>query len=106
LGESPENVSDISNLFPNKELYLWFYHVGNVCRVYSVFLVNRRSIHISSWILHPTMVLYILYVYDILYNTSFRKWLFPYFQIVFGYFLGKMGYHIFHKIINEKFYLC
>ena len=105
LGESPENVSDISDLFPNKELYLWFYHIGNVCRVYSVFLVNGRSIHISSWILHPTMILYIFYVYDILYNTSFRKWLFPYFQIVFGYYLSKMGYHMFHKIINTKFYL-
>jgi hypothetical protein len=98
LGEEPENVNDISNLFVNEKQYLIFYHINNLLRIFSVIIVNKRTTYISYTILIPTCILYLYYTYDITYKLNYRKLLYPYFQIYFCCYL----LIIFYKLMFEK----
>ena len=93
LGTEPNNVSDISNIFPSKKHYFVFYNISNVLRICSVYFVNKRTTHIQSSILVPTCILFLCYNYDISYNLQYRKILYPYFHIIlcgylFAFFLN------------------
>jgi hypothetical protein len=86
LGNEPENVKDISDLFVNKQQYLIFYNINTLLRICSVFIVNKRTTHISYKFLIPTIILYSYYNYDITYKINYRKKVYPYIQLVFcGY---------------------
>jgi hypothetical protein len=82
LGKEPENVKDISNLFYDENLYSIFYHINNITRIISLYKVNYRTIHLPLIFFNPTMILYLLYIYDIKYKFNFRFLLFPYFQTI------------------------
>jgi len=95
LGDEPENVEDISNLFTNKYQYNLFTNINYFLRLFSVLIVNHRTTQISSVILIPTCVLYSFYIYDITYKVNVRKQMCPYFHIILGISLLT----IFYKII-------
>jgi len=87
LGDEPENVKDISNLFINENQYLLFYNVNNLCRVVSVIIVNNRTSKINDCFIIPACILYLYYNYDITYKFNYRKRLYPYFQIILCMYL-------------------
>jgi len=92
LGNEPDNVNDIRNLFVNEKQYLIFYHINNLLRVFSVVVVNNRTTHINHIILVPTFVLYLCYTYDITYKLHYNKKFYPYFQICFCMYLFSVLY--------------
>ena len=65
MGSNPENANDISDLFPNPNIYLVFYHINFGLRIGSVIIVNHRSIQIPHNIFIPTLLLYSIYTHDI-----------------------------------------
>jgi hypothetical protein len=87
LGDEPENVKDISNLFINENQYLLFYNVNNLSRVVSVIIVNNRTSKINDCFIIPACILYLYYNYDITYKLNYRKRLYPYFQIILCMYL-------------------
>lgn len=87
LGDEPENVKDISNLFINENQYLLFYNVNSLCRIFSVIIVNNRTSKINDYLIIPTCILYLYYNYDITYKLNYRKVLYPYFQIILCMYL-------------------
>jgi hypothetical protein len=94
LGNQPENVNDISNLFTNEQQYFIFYNVNNLLRTFSVIIVNRRTTKINDVIIIPTCILYLFYNYDITYKLNYRKLLYPYFQIILCFYLFTTFYNI------------
>jgi len=94
LGNNPEDVDDISNLFFNKRLYTLFYHSNQVLKIISIIIVNNRTINISYFIFVPTILLYTFYIYDILYKINYRKKLYPYFQVILLLYLTSSIYII------------
>jgi len=95
LGNQPENVKDVSNLFTNEQQYLIFYNVNNILRIVSVIIVNKRTTNINDVTIIPTCMLYLVYNYDITYKFNYRKLLYPYFQIILCFYF----FTIFYKII-------
>jgi len=87
LGDNPENVDDISELFYNKKIYFIFYHSNQILQIISIIIVNNRTTNISYYIFIPTIILYILYIYDISYKINYRKIVYPYFQILLLFYL-------------------
>jgi hypothetical protein len=87
LGNEPENVKDISDLFTNETQYIYFYNVNTLLRIWSVIIVNNRTTNITHFILMPTCILFLCYILDIEYKMNYRKKLYPYFQIVFCMYL-------------------
>jgi hypothetical protein len=87
LGDEPENVKDLSDLFANKHQYMVFYNINILLRICSVFIVNERTTKIYYGIIIPTNILYLFYNYDITYKLNYRKKLYPYFQIILCMFL-------------------
>ena len=65
LGENPEQVDDLISLFPSPIWYHFFYHAGHCLRVFSVVLVNERSVHVSYYIVLPCLTWYTWYTYAI-----------------------------------------
>jgi hypothetical protein len=96
LGNEPENVKDISNLFTNEQQYFIFYNVHNLLRVFSIIIVNNRSTNIHYVIFIPTCILYLFYVYDITCKLNYRKLFYPYFQ----FFLCLYLFTTFYKTIG------
>jgi hypothetical protein len=96
LGNQPEDVTDIKNLFINEYHYYIFYNVNNLLRIFSVIIVNKRTTHINNIIIIPTCILYLLYIYDITYKFNYRKILYPYFQIILFVYL----FIVFYKILS------
>ena len=95
LGSEPENVKDIIDLFYTKELYSIFHHTNHILRISSIIIVNNRTTHISYYIFTPTLVLYTIYVYNIVYKLNCRKQLYPYFQILLCIYLFIIMLYIF-----------
>jgi hypothetical protein len=87
LGNEPENVKDISDLFRDKNQYIIFYNINNLLRISSVMIVNNRATNIDYFIIIPTCTLYLYYNYDINYKLNYRKKLYPYFQIILCMYL-------------------
>jgi len=87
LGDEPENVKDISDLFISRHYYRFFNNINNIFRICSVIIVNKRTTEINYEIMIPTCILYLMYNYDITYKLNYRKGLFPYFQIILGFYL-------------------
>lgn len=87
LGKEPENVKDISDLFYNEKLYSIFYHTNNIMRVISLYMVNYRTTNVPLIFFNPTIILYLLYIYDIKYKFNYRFVLFPYFQTIMCVYL-------------------
>lgn len=100
LGNNPENVNDISDLFYNKNIYFIFYHSNQILQIISIIIVNNRTTNISYFIFIPTIILYIFYTYDIAYRINYRKIVYPYFQILLFFYLLLC----FYKILYVK--LC
>jgi len=96
LGNEPENVKDISELFTNERQYIIFYNINTLLRVCSVIIVNKRTTNIEWFIFIPSCILYVYYNYDITYKLNYRKKLYPYFQIIFCWYL----FTIFYKTIT------
>jgi hypothetical protein len=89
LGDEPENVNDISDLFPSERLYFYFFiPFSTALRCGSVIIVNYRTTHIPMYIISPTILLYVLYNYDISYKLHYRKRMYPYFHILFLFFIS------------------
>jgi len=82
LGNEPENTKDISDLFINKEQYMFFYNLNNLIRICSVIIVNHRTTNIHYFICIPTYILYLFYIYDITYKLNYTKTIYPFFQII------------------------
>jgi len=97
LGQEPENVKDISDFFYNDNLYSIFYHINNLLRIISLYKVNYRTTQISYFILNPTIILYLFYIYDIKYNFNYRQIVFPYFQIIMSAYLISLFYNILYN---------
>jgi hypothetical protein len=87
LGNNPEDVNDISDLFFNKHLYTLFYHSNQILQIISIFIVNNRTTNISNFYFVPTILFYTFYIYDILYKINYRKKLYPYFQAILLFYL-------------------
>jgi len=89
LGDEPENVNDIINLFPS-EIYYFKYviPISIALRCGSVVIVNHRTTHIPMSIFAPTVLMYVLYNYDISYKLNYRKKIYPYFHILFMFFIS------------------
>jgi len=100
LGDNPENVDDISELFYNKKIYFIFYNLNQILQIISIIIVNNRTTNISYYIFIPTIILYIFYIYDISYKINYRKIVYPYFQILLLLYLLLC----FYKILYVK--LC
>jgi hypothetical protein len=100
MGNEPENSKDITDLFYNIELYRVFYHTNHVLRIGSLYIVNNRTTNIYNFIFIPTIALYTCYIYDIMYKINHRKSFYPYFQILFGFYLFSILYLTIHKIKN------
>jgi hypothetical protein len=94
LGNNPEDVDDISNLFCNNHSYLLFYHSNQVLQIISIIIVNNRTTNISYFIFIPTILLYTFYTYDISYKINYRKKLYPYFQAILLFYLTSSIYII------------
>lgn len=92
LGNEPENVNDISDLFANKNQYLVFYNITNLLRIGSVMIVNKRTTHINDFICIPTYILYLFYNYNITYKLNFIKKMYPYFQMLLCMYLFTILY--------------
>ena len=87
LGNNPEDVDDISDLFFNKRLYTLFYHSNQILQIISIIIVNNRTTYISNFIFFPTILFYTFYIYDISYKINYRKKLYPYFQAILLFYL-------------------
>lgn len=96
LGNEPENVKDISDLFINERQYMIFYNINTLLRLWSVMIVNKRTTNINNSILIPTFVLYLYYNYDITYKRNYTNNFYPYFQIILCVYL----FTIFYKTIS------
>lgn len=94
LGQEPENVKDIFELFYNDNLYSIFYHTNNLLRIVSLYKVNYRTTQISYFIFYPTITLYLFYIYDIKYNFNYRKVVFPCFHIIMCVYLYNLFYNL------------
>jgi hypothetical protein len=46
LGSEPENIEDIIIIFPNKNVYYFFYNANHLLHICSLLIVNNRTIHI------------------------------------------------------------
>ena len=93
LGDEPDNVKDITDLFVDKNLYHIFYNINHILRIISLIIVNNRTTKILYF--NPFFILYSFYVYDITYKLNYRITLYPYFQIIFLIYL----FNIFYQII-------
>ena len=98
LGNEPDNVKDITDLFIDKNLYHIFYNINHILRIISVIIVNNRTTKIFYF--NPIFILYSFYVYDITYKLNYRISLYPYFQIIFSIYLFK----IFYDILSNNLY--
>lgn len=87
LGENPNDVSDISDLFNNVNEYKIFNNIKNVLRIYTFIIINNKTTKIDNNIIIPTIILYLIYTYDISCNLNYRKKFYPYFQILLSYYL-------------------
>jgi hypothetical protein len=87
LGKEPENVKDITDLFMNKQHYTILYNINNLLHIFSLVIVNNRTTKISYNIFVPTIILFLLYNYDITYKLNIRKNIYPYFQIILFIYL-------------------
>jgi hypothetical protein len=96
LGNEPENVKDVIQLFRNERQYMIFYNVNILIRICSVMVVNKRSTNINNLIFIPTCILYLYYNYDITYKLNYRKKLYPYFQMILCFYF----FTIFYKTIG------
>jgi len=94
LGNNPEDVDDISDLFCNNHSYLLFYNSNQVLQIISIIIVNNRTTNISYFIFIPTILLYTFYTYDISYKINYRKKLYPYFQAILLFYLTSSIYVI------------
>ena len=97
LGTEPENVNDITDLFPSRISYELFYHTNHALRIASLIIVNNRTTHVSYFICIPTFLLYSFYIYDITYRFDYRKIMSPHFQIIFCMYLLSMVYNIYRS---------
>jgi hypothetical protein len=98
LGSEPENITDITDLFYNPDLYYVFYYTNHLLRIGSLVIVNKRTTHVKEHVFYPTLVLYSFYTYDITYKTNYRKKFYPYFQILFCFYLLQL---MVYPIINR-----
>ena len=87
LGDDPENVKDILDLFTNYYQYRFFYNQHILLRLFSLLIVNNRTTKINYFIFIPTCILTLYYNYDITCNLNYRKELYPYFQITLSTYL-------------------
>ena len=86
LGDTPNDIKDIAVFFkPNH--YINFVFVNSFLRVLSVSIVNNRSLNISNYYLIPINSMYLFYSNDINFNLNLRKYLSPYFEIIFSFYL-------------------
>ena len=92
LGNEPENINDITNLFINKTQYIIFCNTNYVLRLFSILIVNNRTTQISEFILVPTIMMYSFYIYDIINVINTRKKMYPYFQIILSIYLLTVFY--------------
>ena len=97
LGECPDNVKDITDLFINKNHYFIFYNINNLLRIFSIIIVNNRTTKINNNFLLITCILYLFYNYDITYKFSYRKLFYPYFQIILCFCFLQFMLHIISK---------
>lgn len=80
LGSEPQNVKDITDLFPeNPVYYQLFYHINHIVRIGSLIIVNQRVFFLSTSIWYPFLSVYTLYIYDITYQTNYRKTIYSFF---------------------------
>ena len=74
LGSEPQNVKDITDLFPSNPVYYRaFYHINHIVRIGSFIIVNNRTSFLSAYIWYPFLSIYTLYIYDITFQTNYRK---------------------------------
>jgi hypothetical protein len=93
LGDEPNDVRDITDLFDSERIYNTFYQMNHFSRLASLYIVNQRTTCLTMDIIVPTFVLYTFYVYDIHFGTQFRIIFFPGFQIVLCAYLFSMFYN-------------
>ena len=95
LGNEPDDVKDITDLFTNKHQYMIFYNINNLLRICSLIIVNNRTTNITYFVLTPTIILYLYYTYDIVYKLNYRKKIYPYFQIILCTYLCYIIYTLY-----------
>ena len=91
IGSNPENANDISDLFPNLNVYTVFYHINYGLRIVSVFTVNYRTTQIQLNIFIPTLLMYTIYIQDIHCKTEYTNH--RIFKILFSGILCVSLYH-------------
>jgi len=94
LGDRPFNHSDVSDLFENKKLYIFYYSCTTVLYIGSVLIVNNRSDLVPKMILYPTIIIFLLYIYFEHLRDLFL------FQITLGYLLHRIMYYSNYQIYN------
>lgn len=83
LGDDPFNHKDVSVLFPNKTHYLLYSNISIFVYIGSLLIVNYRTNIIPSYIMYLTLLLLLLYVYDMdFFKSYYSSLFFPYFQII------------------------
>ena len=83
LGQEPERVDDLRNLFARDDHYWMFYHVNHALRVGSVLWVNARTTHVGYGLLVPTCICYLAYSYDVACRWDYRKFFYPWFHALY-----------------------
>jgi len=100
LGDKPFHHKDIYDLFSNKIVYIFFSNITTFIYIGSLIIVNNRTNIIPKYIFYITILLLLLYIYDMdLYKSYYSNLYFPYFQIIVTIMLLYIIFNCIKKII-------
>ena len=91
MGSNPENANDISDLFTNMNIYLFFYHINYGLRMVSVIHVNDRTTKIQYNLFITTLLMYTIYTHDVNCKTEYTNHII--FKLFFSSLLCMTLYH-------------
>jgi hypothetical protein len=97
LIQVPNDYSDLVSIFNDIRILNNVFNTNMILQCLSVFVIQKNTPLISPISFYIPMALKIVYVYDIKWDTKFRKIMFPYFQGIMLYSFGSLLYKYFHN---------
>ena len=82
LGDEPNNYKDMLDVCFNEYIFNISFHMNTILQIISLFVIKHRYENINTRMFYTSLVTKLIYIYDIKYNTSIRKILYPWFQII------------------------
>jgi len=96
LGETPNDYYDLTTAIRNINILNNIFNTNTILQCLSIFVIQQNTQLVSPISFYIPMVLRLIYVYDIKWDTKFRKITFPYFQGIMLYSFGSLMYKYFH----------